>query len=37
MQDTILKVASLTDIPRAHVINAWSMIRDPKRKESAIA
>jgi hypothetical protein len=36
MQETIFKIANKTDIPRAHVINAWSMLRDPMRKESAI-
>ena len=37
MQKTILKIASLTEIPQYHVINAWSFIRDPKRKVPAVA
>lgn len=37
MQETMLKIAEKTEIPRGHVINAWSMLRDPKRKEAAIA
>lgn len=37
MEHTILKIADQTDIPREHIINAWSMLRDPRRKESGIA
>lgn len=37
MQKTILKIASKTGIPREHIVNAWSFIRDPERKEGAVA
>lgn len=37
MQTTIQKIASLTDIPQNHVVNAWQMVRDPQRKVPAIA
>lgn len=36
MQSTIQKIASLTDIPQNHVVNAWQMIRT-SRKVAAIA
>jgi lysophospholipase L1-like esterase len=35
MQKTIKKVASLTEIPPYHVVNAWSIIRDPKKSNVA--
>ena len=31
MQKTIKKIAKLTEIPSYHVVNAWSLIRDPKK------
>ena len=37
MQETILKIADQTFIPRDHIVNAWSMLRDPRRKTVAIA
>lgn len=35
MQKTIQKVARLTEIPQNHVVNAWSVIRDPKKQNVA--
>lgn len=37
MQDTIYMIANQTDIPKEHVINAWSILRNPDRKDVAIA
>ena len=30
-------IANQTDIPKEHVINAWSILRNPDRKDVAIA
>ena len=35
MEKTIKKVASLTQIPPYHVVNAWSVIRDPTKSNVA--
>ena len=31
MQETIKKIANQTSISDNHIVNAWSMLRDPKR------
>ena len=37
MEQAILKIASLTGIPKYHIVNAWEMLRDPKRAAPGIA
>ena len=36
MQETIKKIANQTSISDNHIVNAWSMLRDPKREVPGI-
>lgn len=36
MQETIKKIANQTSISDKHIVNAWSMLRDPKREVPGI-